>query len=129
VSRRATHVGRLFESGRDTKTHEDRSGSGRNCTLGLPGWSSRKLGGPLVVHTQSCSGQAWFGLSPAIDVDGAGQSRIRLLRGAAMGTPQDAPARRRERRRRAKKNANWELVRAKENAEANRPKEPPKTAT
>ncbi|HMA95399.1 MAG TPA: hypothetical protein VKP30_22075 [Polyangiaceae bacterium] len=46
-----------------------------------------------------------------------------------MGTPQDAPARRRERRRRAKKNARWELIRAKENAEASKPKEPPKTAT
>jgi hypothetical protein len=46
-----------------------------------------------------------------------------------MATPQDAPARRRERRRRARKNANWELARAKEAADAKLPKEPPKTAT
>jgi hypothetical protein len=46
-----------------------------------------------------------------------------------MGTPQDPSARRRQRVRRAKKNQEWELKRAKENADAARPKEPPKTAT
>lgn len=46
-----------------------------------------------------------------------------------MGTPQDPSARRKQRRRRAKKNTEWELKRAQENAEAAKPKEPPKTAT
>ena len=46
-----------------------------------------------------------------------------------MGTPQDPPARRRQRLRRAKKNREWEQRRAQENAEAAKPKTPPKTAT
>jgi hypothetical protein len=46
-----------------------------------------------------------------------------------MGTPQDPRARRKQRKRRAKKNMEWELRRAKENAEAAKPKAPPKTAT
>ena len=48
---------------------------------------------------------------------------------AAMGTPQDPPARRKQRKRRAKKNREWELRRARENAEAAKPKTPPKKAT
>jgi len=47
----------------------------------------------------------------------------------AMGTPQDPRARRRQRKRRAKKNVEWELKRAHENAEAAKPKTPAKTAT
>jgi hypothetical protein len=46
-----------------------------------------------------------------------------------MGTPQDPRARRRTRIRRAKKNAEWEAKRARENAEAKKPKAPAKTAT
>jgi hypothetical protein len=46
-----------------------------------------------------------------------------------MGTPQDPRARRRTRIRRAKKNAQWEENRARENAEAQKPKTPAKTAT
>ena len=46
-----------------------------------------------------------------------------------MGTPQDPAARRRKRRRRAIKNLQWEQKRARENADAAKPKEPPKTAT
>jgi hypothetical protein len=46
-----------------------------------------------------------------------------------MGTPQDPRARRRQRIRRAKKNAEWEEKRARENAEAKKPKAPAKTAT
>jgi hypothetical protein len=46
-----------------------------------------------------------------------------------MGTPQDPRARRRQKARRAKKNLKWELERAVENAEAKKPKAPPKTAT
>lgn len=46
-----------------------------------------------------------------------------------MGTPQDPGARRRQRQRRAKKNAQWDYNRAKENAEAQKPKTPAKTAT
>jgi hypothetical protein len=46
-----------------------------------------------------------------------------------MGTPQDPRARRRERKRRAKKNLEWEAKRARENAEAAQPKTPAKTAT
>ena len=46
-----------------------------------------------------------------------------------MGTPQDSRARRKQRKRRAKKNLEWELRRAQENAEAAQPKAPPKTAT
>jgi hypothetical protein len=46
-----------------------------------------------------------------------------------MGSPQDPRTRRRKRQRRAKKNAEWELRRAAENAEAAKPKAPPKTAT
>lgn len=48
---------------------------------------------------------------------------------AAMGTPQDPAQRRRDRKRRAKKNLEWEEKRASENAEAAKPKAPPKTAT
>lgn len=48
---------------------------------------------------------------------------------AAMGTPQDARARKRQKVRRAKKNLEWQLKRAKENAEADKPKAPAKTAT
>jgi hypothetical protein len=47
----------------------------------------------------------------------------------AMGTPQDPRAHRRKRQRRAKKNLEWELTRARENAEADKPKAPPKKAT
>jgi hypothetical protein len=43
--------------------------------------------------------------------------------------PQDPRARKREKRRRAKKNALWELERASENAEAAKPKTPAKKAT
>jgi hypothetical protein len=43
-----------------------------------------------------------------------------------MSTPQDSRARRREKRRRARKNADWELQRAAENAEAAKPKTPAK---
>jgi hypothetical protein len=46
-----------------------------------------------------------------------------------MGTPQDSRARRRKRARRAKKNLEWELKRARENDEAAKPKTPAKTAT
>lgn len=46
-----------------------------------------------------------------------------------MGSPQDPRTRRHKRQRRAKKNAEWELRRAAENAEAAKPKAPPKTAT
>ena len=48
---------------------------------------------------------------------------------AAMGTPQDARARKRQKVRRAKKNLEWQLKRAQENAEADKPKAPAKTAT
>jgi hypothetical protein len=44
-----------------------------------------------------------------------------------MGTPQDPRSRRRERKRRAKKNLEWEVKRAKENAEAAKPKASAKT--
>jgi len=46
-----------------------------------------------------------------------------------MGSPQDPRTSRRKRERRAKKNAEWELKRARENAEAAKPKTPAKTAT
>jgi len=46
-----------------------------------------------------------------------------------MGTPQDPRTRRRQRLRRAKKNLEWEQKRARENAEAAKPKAPAKTAT
>jgi hypothetical protein len=46
-----------------------------------------------------------------------------------MGSPQDPRTARRKRERRAKKNAEWELKRASENAEAAAPKAPAKTAT
>ncbi len=46
-----------------------------------------------------------------------------------MGTPQDPRTRRKQRQRRAIKNEKWEQNRAKEDAEAAKPKEPPKTAT
>ena len=46
-----------------------------------------------------------------------------------MGSPQDPRTARRKRERRAKKNAEWELNRARENAEAAKPKAPAKTAT
>jgi hypothetical protein len=46
-----------------------------------------------------------------------------------MGTPQDSAARRKLRLRRAKKNAQWDYNRAKENAEAQKPKAPAKTTT
>ncbi|MBX3182044.1 MAG: hypothetical protein KIT72_10690 [Polyangiaceae bacterium] len=46
-----------------------------------------------------------------------------------MGTPQDARARRRQKVRRAKKNNEWLANRAQENAEADKPKAPAKTAT
>jgi hypothetical protein len=48
---------------------------------------------------------------------------------AAMATPQDPALRRRQRIRRAKKNREWEIKRAKENAEAAKPREPAKKAT
>lgn len=46
-----------------------------------------------------------------------------------MGTPQDPRARRRQKAKRAKKNYLWALKRAQENAEADKPKTPAKTAT
>jgi hypothetical protein len=46
-----------------------------------------------------------------------------------MGSPQDPRTTRRKRQRRAKKNMEWELRRAKENADAAKPKTPAKTAT
>ncbi len=46
-----------------------------------------------------------------------------------MSTPQDARARRRQKARRAKKNTEWLIKRAAENAAASEPKTPPKTAT
>jgi hypothetical protein len=51
------------------------------------------------------------------------------MRPAAMGTPQDPRARRKQRKRRARKNLRWELKRASEHAEEVRPKTPPKKAT
>jgi hypothetical protein len=46
-----------------------------------------------------------------------------------MSTPQDPRARRRERLRRARKNAAWELRRAAENRQAAEPKAAAKKAT
>jgi hypothetical protein len=46
-----------------------------------------------------------------------------------MGTPQDPRTRRRKRSRRAKKNLLWEARRARENAEAAKPKAPAKKTT
>jgi hypothetical protein len=46
-----------------------------------------------------------------------------------MASPQDPRARRRQKARRAKKNDEWLLKRAEENAAAGKPKIPPKTAT
>lgn len=46
-----------------------------------------------------------------------------------MSTPQDPRARRRERVRRARKNAAWEDRRAVENSKAAEPKAPAKKAT
>ena len=46
-----------------------------------------------------------------------------------MGTPQDPRTRRRTRVRRAKKNLEWDASRARENAEAAKPKAPAKKAT
>ncbi len=46
-----------------------------------------------------------------------------------MGSPQDARTRRRKRLRRFKKNLRWLEERAKENAEADKPKAPAKTTT
>ena len=47
----------------------------------------------------------------------------------AMAVPQDPRARRKQRKRRAKKNLEWERKRAEENDQAAQPKAPPKTAT
>jgi hypothetical protein len=46
-----------------------------------------------------------------------------------MSSPQDPRARRRERRRRARKNASWEMRRAAENQQAAEPKASAKKAT
>jgi hypothetical protein len=46
-----------------------------------------------------------------------------------MGTPQDPRTRRRQRSRRAKKNLLWEARRARENAEAAKPKASAKKTT
>jgi hypothetical protein len=46
-----------------------------------------------------------------------------------MGTPQDPRTRRRQRTRRAKKNQLWEARRARENAEAAKPKASAKKTT
>ena len=46
-----------------------------------------------------------------------------------MSTPQDSRARRRQKARRAKKNAEWLEKRAQENASASEPRTPPNTAT
>jgi hypothetical protein len=46
-----------------------------------------------------------------------------------MSSPQDSRARRRQKARRTKKNAEWTARRAEENAAASQPKTPPKTAT
>jgi hypothetical protein len=46
-----------------------------------------------------------------------------------MSSPQDARARRREKKKRALKNALWTLQRAAENAEAAKPKASAKKAT
>jgi hypothetical protein len=46
-----------------------------------------------------------------------------------MGTPQDPRTRRKQRKRRAKRNLEWEARRERENAEAAKPKTPAKTAT
>jgi hypothetical protein len=46
-----------------------------------------------------------------------------------MATPQDARARRRQKARRAKKNAEWLAKRAQENESQSAPRTPPKTAT
>jgi len=43
--------------------------------------------------------------------------------------PQDPRTRRAQKRRRAKKNARWELAQAAENERADKPKAPPKKAT
>ena len=48
---------------------------------------------------------------------------------AIMGSPQDPRTARRKRERAAKKNALWDQKRAQENAEAAKPKAPPKKAT
>ena len=48
---------------------------------------------------------------------------------AIMGSPQDPRTARRKRERAAKKNALWDQKRAAENAEAAKPKAPPKKAT
>jgi hypothetical protein len=44
-----------------------------------------------------------------------------------MSSPQDPRARRKERKRRAKRNLEWNLRRARENDEAAKPKAPAKT--
>ena len=46
-----------------------------------------------------------------------------------MSAPQDPRARRRQKKRRARQNMQWELDRAAENAAADKPKAPPKKAT
>ncbi|HEY6081652.1 MAG TPA: hypothetical protein VIW29_22710 [Polyangiaceae bacterium] len=46
-----------------------------------------------------------------------------------MGSPQDPRTARRKRERAAKKNVLWDQKRAAENAEAAKPKAPPKKAT
>jgi hypothetical protein len=46
-----------------------------------------------------------------------------------MGSPQDPRTARRKRERAAKKNTLWDQKRAQENAEAAKPKAPPKKAT
>ncbi len=46
-----------------------------------------------------------------------------------MSSPQDPRARRAQKRRRAKKNAEWLAKRAEENDAASKPKVKPKTAT
>ena len=46
-----------------------------------------------------------------------------------MAVPQDPRTRRKQRKRRARRNLEWELRRAQENAEAAKPKAPPKKTT
>ena len=46
-----------------------------------------------------------------------------------MGTPQDPRTRRKQRKRRARRNLEWEARRERENVEAAKPKTPAKTAT
>ena len=66
---------------------------------------------------------------PPTDTIFRGQGPKDGLPSVAMSSPQDPRARRRERVRRAKKNARWEERRAAENQQAAEPKAAAKKAT